>query len=58
MDHMKEQGQDQVTFSIGCPSKDKRDSLRKLIRKIAANEDVKNFDIIYKAVTQYSKQLK
>jgi len=47
--------QEQVTFSIGCPSKDKRDSLRKLIRKLAANEDIKNFDIVYKAVSLYSK---
>lgn len=52
---MKEQ--EQVTFSLGCPTKEKRDSLRKLIRKAAANEDSKNFDVVYKAVTLYNKQV-
>jgi len=50
----KETGQ--ITFSIGCPSKEDRDSLRKLLKTTAAHEDVRHFDIIYKAVTLYSKQ--
>jgi len=56
METMKEQ--EQVTFSIGCPSKEKRDSLRKLVKKAAANSDERNFDVIYKAVTLYSKSTK
>jgi len=50
----KEPGQ--ITFSIGCPSKEERDSLRKLLKTTAAHEDVRHFDIIKKAVTLYNKE--
>jgi len=48
----------QVPLSIGCPSEEAKEELRKILKKLAVNEDMTSFDFLMKILKNFGKNAK